>query len=198
MKRFRDLTISGSPAALREFLSVLSDRLPANWTRDVEAEARLLSVAGKSSEGCAFARAADADFPATGLLLMIDGNRAWVPNIVPQESGEISVAQYNAILLEFANMLRPLLAHRPALKLEVTDEDVGITQWVSPEAADLLRRFSVLANMSTGSSHPSDFGRWAAFIIRVQRTAAGFILTISRNGWSRRWNGRRRRPLSSH
>lgn len=169
MKRFRDLTVSGSPAALRELVSELSDRLHANWTRDRDAEERLAEFGGKDAEGFVFARLADVNIPAIDLFLMIDGTRAQVPNIVPQESGDISIAQYNAVLVEFADLVRPLLARWPALKMEVSNEDVGITQWVSPEAAELLRRFSVLANMSTGSSHPSDFGRWAAFIIRVHK-----------------------------
>lgn len=169
MKRFRDLTVSGSPASLRELVSALSDCLPANWRRDAQAEKRFVQIARKDAEGFAFARAADASIPATGLLLMLDGRRAHVPNIVPQQSGKISVDQYNSILVEFSDLLRPLLTQRPALTMNVTDEQVGITEWVSPDAAELLRRFSVLANMSTGSSHPSDFARWASFIIRTHR-----------------------------
>lgn len=169
MKRYRDLTVSGSPANLRELVSALSDCLPANWRRDAQAEERFVQVARKDAEGFAFARAADANIPATGLLLMLDDGRAHVPNIVPQQSGEISIDQYNSILVEFSDLLRPLLTQRPALTLDMTDEQVGITEWVSPDAAELLRRFSVLANMSTGSSHPSDFARWVSFIIRTHK-----------------------------
>ncbi len=169
MKRFRELTIAGSTVALRDLVSVLSKILPSNWQRDSTAESRLVGVAGPEVEGFAFARTADTDIPATGLLLVLEGDRLRVPNIVPRESGQISVDQYNAILVEFAHIIDTLLEEYPGLNLEISDEDVGITEWISLESAELLKRFSVLANMSTGSSHPSDFSRWASFIIKTHK-----------------------------
>ena len=77
------------------------------------------------------------------------------------------MTQYNRILDEFADMLRPHLASGERLSMHLTTDDAAITDWVSVEAAELLQRFSTLANMSTGSAHPRDFERWAEFLIRV-------------------------------
>ena len=79
------------------------------------------------------------------------------------------MAQYNRVLDEFADMLR---AHRPSdpqLRIHVTSDDAAITDWVSSDAADLLKYFSSLANMSTGSAHPLDFERWVRFLIQVHK-----------------------------
>lgn len=169
MKRFRDLEIMGPAGELRRLMTALPASLPAQWQRDSEAERRLTGIAGPEAEGFAYARSGDGRAPAAGLLLMLEGHRLRVSNIVPQESGQLSVGQYNAILEEFSGVLGTQLEHWPALELKLSDEDVAITEWVSPEAAVLLERFSILANKSTGSAHPSDFARWVAFIIRVHR-----------------------------
>lgn len=168
MKRFRNLTISGGASDLHDLILKVSQALPPNWKHDTDAEQRLKEISGSRTEGFAFARDADAVIPATGLLLMLEGDRLWVPNIVPRESGQISIDQYNSILTEFSNVIEPFLRGRNDLQKEMTSEQVGITEWVSP-AADLLKRFSTLANMATGSSHPLDFRRWASFIIRTHR-----------------------------
>ena len=44
-----------------------------------------------------------------------------------------------------------------------------LTHWTSEEAAAALNRFSVTANKSTGSSHPSDRCRWFEFIFAAHR-----------------------------
>ena len=43
---------------------------------------------------------------------------------------------------------------------------------VSPAVAEALRRFSVLANKSTGASHPLDRDRWFDFILLAHRENA--------------------------
>lgn len=169
MKRFRNLTITGAPAQLHDLAATVCRILPPKWRHDVEAEARLRSLSGDGTAGYAFARAGDPTIPPTGLLLMLEENRLWVPNIVPRESGQISIDQYNAILLEFAQFVEPVLQNFPRLRIEISSDQVGITEWVSPQAAELLERFSNLANMSTGSSHPYDFRRWVAFIVRAHK-----------------------------
>lgn len=169
MKRFRNLTITGAPAQLHDLAAAVCRILPPNWKHDVEAEERLRSLSGDGTAGYAFARDGDPTVPPTGLLLMLEASRLWVPNIVPRESGQISVDQYNGILLEFALFVEPLLQTFPGLRIEISSDQVGITEWVSPQAAELLKRFSTLANMSTGSSHPYDFRRWAAFIVRTHK-----------------------------
>lgn len=169
MKRFRNLTITGALAQLQHLAHAACRALPANWHHDLEAEERLRSLSGDGAGGYAFARDGDNTIPPIGLLVMLEESRLWVPNIVPRETGQISIEQYNLVLLEFASFVEPLLQTFPGLRIEISDDRVGITEWVSPQAAELLKRFSTLANMSTGSAHPYDFKRWALFIVRTHK-----------------------------
>lgn len=168
MKRFKDLELIGPDDSLLALVAAVTADLPKGWVRDNDAEGRLAGVSAAGEEaGFAFARDATEDEPGSGVFVARDAERLYVPNIVPRESGRLSMSQYNRILDEFAGILRNHLAKDGKVSLNVTSNEADITEWISPEAADLLRRFSVLANMSTGSSHPSDFKRWAEFLIQV-------------------------------
>ena len=59
-------------------------------------------------------------------------------------------------------------------EIEVTSNRQSLDDWLSVEAAAALRRFSVLANKSTGSSHPSDRERWVAFLIKAHQDERSF------------------------
>ena len=170
MKQFKDLDITGPEEQLLAFIGDVSANLPPHWRRDQEAEARLERVAleGKNA-GFVFACETNDGDPPSSVFLTRESGRLYVPNITPLEAGWLSIAQYNRILDEFADILRN---HRPAdsaLEINVTSDDAAITDWVSPHAAELLDRFSTGANKSTGSSHPSDFQRWANFLIEVHK-----------------------------
>lgn len=168
MKQFKYLDIKGPDHQLLLLIEKVSANLPLGWHRDQKAETRLreLSFSGESA-GFAFGRDAKDGDPPVGVFLSRESGRLQVPNIVPRESGKLSKHQYNRILDEFASVLRGNLSQDSGLKLEVGSDEATITDWVSPEAADLLRRFSNCANKATGSSHPSDFRRWTAFLIQV-------------------------------
>lgn len=165
MKRFRELEIHGPVEALRNFVASITNVLPKNWKRDPEAERRLAGLAGLNLEGFAFTRNADDNIPAATVFLIFDGDHLRVTNIVPEESGQLSIGQYNVILGEFEGVADAELERHDVFTLATTGEEVLITEWISPEAASLLERFSDFANKSTGSAHPSDFARWVDFII---------------------------------
>lgn len=170
MKRFKDLELVGPEDRLLAVIEAVTADLPKGWVRDKDAEGRLAGVSAAGEEaGFAFARDATENEPGSGVFVAREAGRLYVPNIVPRESGRLSMSQYNRILDEFAGILRNHIAKHGDISLNVTNDEVGITEWISPEAADLLSRFSILANMSTGSSHPLDFKRWAEFLIQVHR-----------------------------
>ena len=170
MKRFKDLDITGPDRQLLALVETISTNLPDDWRRDPEAEARLAEVAREGKDaGFAFSRDAKDGHPRIGLFLARERGRLHVPNIVPLDAGELSMAEYNRILDEFAGMVRRYLPSEGQLKVQVTSDEATITDWVSVEAAALLQSFSTLANMSTGSAHPRDFERWAHFLIQVHR-----------------------------
>ncbi len=170
MKQFKDLNITGPVEQLDALVDAVSTNLPADWHRDPEAEGLLAEVAREGKDASvAFSRDAKDDDPKTGLFLARECGRLHVSNIVPLAAGELSIAQHNRILDEFADMLRTHVPSDSQLTMGVSSEDVTITNWVSDEAAELLQRFSTVANKSTGSSHPRDFERWTDFLIQVHR-----------------------------
>lgn len=51
------------------------------------------------------------------------------------------------------------------IELVLTSTDQTIEDWTDHDTASALKRFSSLANKSTGRSHPLDEERWLDFII---------------------------------
>jgi len=188
---FKDLSVHGTASKLDQFIDAVSARLASGWTRYLEGERRLKEMALSSDEPqFAFACAAAGDRPAAGLFLMRRAGGFEVTNIVPQESGSLTKAQYNAILDDFADRNARPAADALGLMVEITADRQPITHWISPEAARCLERFSRAANKGTGSSHPLDFRRWAAFLILAHRESAELDTEILRRwlveeeGWS--------------
>lgn len=169
MKRFKDLDITGPSEQLLALIEAVSESLPTGWHRDFEAEARMEKPDLTGIDAWfVFARDAKKGDPKSGLFLARERGRLHVPNIVPS-AGQLSMGQYNRVLDEFADVLRTQLPSGSQLNMHVTSDEASITDWVSKAAAELLQRFSTLANMSTGSAHPLDFERWAHFLIQVHR-----------------------------
>ena len=170
MKQFKDLNITGSDEQFTALADAVSKHLPAGWRRDSEAEDRVdwLGRTGTDA-GYVFARDANEDESAVRLFLHCECGRLYVSNIVPQDSGRLSMSLYNQILDEFAEMVRTRLPTDSQLDMHVTSDEAAITDWISSSAADLLQYFSSLANMSTGASHPLDFERWARFLVQAHR-----------------------------
>ena len=170
MKQFKDLEIIGPDERLLAFIEKLSANLPAHWRRDHEAEARLEGVAHASKDaGFAFVRDAKEGDPESLLFLVRECGRLYVSNIVPRKTGRLSISEYNRVLDDFESVLRDYFPLDNILRIHMTSDEAVITDWVSPEAAKLLERFSKGANKSTGSSHPGDFDRWAEFLVKVHR-----------------------------
>ena len=120
----------------------------------------------------AFTRDARDGEPKTGLSLASEPGRLHVPNIVPLDPGNLSIKQYNRVLDEFKGILRSHMPQGSQLDMHVTSDEAAITDWVSSDAADYLKYFSTLANMSTGAAHPLDFQRWARFLVQAHKEGA--------------------------
>jgi len=173
LEMFKDLSIRGDPAQLDAFINDVSAHLAPGWSRHLEGEKNLREMAlSVEDHQYAFRRKAGNGLPAAGLFLIRRQDRLDVTNIVPQQARELSKAQYNAILDEFVDRNARPAAGRLGLMIELTPDRRPITHWLSEEAARRLRSFSGAANKGTGSSHPMDFQRWAAFLIQVHREEA--------------------------
>lgn len=114
-----------------------------------------------------------------------------VANIVPTESGSIDAAQYNAVLTDFMASAAGPAAIELGAAVEVSADHYDLREELGKEAAELLARFSVLANKSTGSSHPSDRELWYSFLVAAHRaredasSLAGMIGDwLELDGWS--------------
>lgn len=167
----KELVAHGDTSELDDLLTRLTEHLVSGWTRDAEAEDRLEQL-GAGERQYVFRCAARTDRPAVSLFMAKGRDALEVTNIVPQESGSLTRAQYNSALDEFAEKnVRPI-ASRLGLEVSVTADRQPITHWLSEEATRRLQSFSGAANKGTGSSHPLDFRRWAAFLIKVHQENA--------------------------
>jgi|JI9StandDraft_2_1071091.scaffolds.fasta_scaffold08959_2 hypothetical protein len=165
---FRELTVRGLYSALERLGGVIQKHLPGHWRRDTIKEQENTRMFGDKSL-LVFERDSSGGLPASGVAMLIDGEKAEVVNIVPLEKSQLSAKEYNAVLVELTRTAIEPAAVGLGLKCELTDDLKPFTAWVSPEAGDALRRFSILANHGTGSSHPLDRERWFAFLLCCHR-----------------------------
>ena len=166
---FQDLFLVFPDERRQEICGALRQHAKAPW-RYAEEKARLLDGnTGEYEKWMVFEREPGDDIAASGLALLAKPDGYEVANIVPLELDELGVSGYNDVLNDFVDRIA-----RPALEecefnVKITKRRQFITDWISQEAAEALHRFSVLANKSTGSSHPSDRRRWFQFIMTVHK-----------------------------
>jgi hypothetical protein len=171
---FKELIIRASPEALDSLGTVLEGTLPnPPWERDREGEQRMTKPGmGSWRAAFVFNRSADEAAPAGSLSLILEGSEAHLANIVPLKNGQLTMAEYNAILDSFVSSGIAPLANKLGLAFDTTRADRPITHWVSEAAAKKLKAFSDTANRSTGAGHPSDYSRWLDFIVQAHKDSA--------------------------
>jgi hypothetical protein len=97
-------------------------------------------------------------------------NELYVSNVIPRNfEGQFLYSDYNTILSEFYDRFAFPTAREQRLPIELSSDEVGLEDWLSPAAAKALRLFSDKANKSTGASHPEDQKRWYRFLILADR-----------------------------
>jgi hypothetical protein len=165
IKRFRDLRVLGDRQTLCALIEPITLALPPNWQEDAESGKELPGFAGERY--FVFTRDGDNHVPSCRLILHLNNRSLWVSNIQLQKSRDISFNQYNAALGEFEVVLRKQVSEYGNLRIQTTDENAHITEWVTPEAAKKLEAFSCAANKSTGSGHSYDSQRWIKFVVQT-------------------------------
>jgi hypothetical protein len=160
---FQDCEISGDSATLTTFLSQLVKALPGTWRRDRNGE-KEMHLSLPDARHFVFQIAAGDERPAASLFVIVQGNKLRVTNVVPKQVGQLTRAEYNSFIEEFARYSEPI-ANRLGLVSHVTPSQIDIATLLKPPAFSALRAFSSLANKSTGSSHPLDRDRWLRFIV---------------------------------
>ena len=84
--------------------------------------------------------------------------------------GSLTFAQYNAVLADFIARIAAPVTAQFGFTISTTEPRQTLDDWLSPDAALKLKRFSGAANKSTGASHPLDERRWFDFLVAVHRS----------------------------
>lgn len=166
---FQDMALTGPSSERAALAAELRQSATAPWAFDEkgseDAERNALGDKGI----LIFQRGGDANLPAARLVLWPKAEGYYVPNITPAKMGQLTIAQYNAVLSNFADAIAKPVARRFGYLVNITSAIQNLEDWMSEDAATTLRRFSAAANKSTGASHPMDERRWFDFIIAVHR-----------------------------
>ncbi|MGH7812643.1 MAG: hypothetical protein ACREQI_01390 [Candidatus Binataceae bacterium] len=156
-----------------DFIAKITERLSGGWSRDAAREDEL----GRESLGrfryYCFRCDRTAEREAAALYLVHPARQAtswlYVSNIVPQERHELTYDQYNYILREFNERFAKQAGDDLNIPIELSAPEQSLENWLSPQTAQSLRRFSHAANKSTGAGHPKDRERWCDFLIALHR-----------------------------
>lgn len=167
---FQDLVLSGPDASRDALAAALQQEATSPWRYDAEGSAKAERNALGDKGILIFERSVADNLPAARLVLWPQDGGYYVPNVTPVQIGELTISEYNAVLADFAEAVAKPIARRFGFTVSMTSANQNLEDWLTPEAAIALRRFSGAANKSTGASHPMDERRWFDFIIAVHRT----------------------------
>ena len=98
------------------------------------------------------------------VYLIREKNTLKVANILPDERRSLSMQEYNEALMKF---VKDFSAINPQYSDKVSTNIFDPLKIMSESALDKLKNFYILANKSTGSSHPDDEKRWFSFICQT-------------------------------
>ncbi len=187
MKIFRNLYIKANASEMESLIARLQANPAQLWQRAMERE-KPLSLIGEKAY--CFEHQESEGLAAAGLGIFQKDTNTWhVPNVIPLDKNQLSIDEYNALLLDFKNFIEPTLTIC-SISYELTPDEKSIESIVGRDAALLLQQFSILANKSTGSSHPLDQKRWFDFLLAVndrhhELNTGLLVRTLMEQGWSR-------------
>lgn len=167
---FQDLSISGTGKPIEMIRKALLRTVASPWHHAPENELRMKSLAPRGEDVIAFTRDASDDAPTIALVLFQKGDHYEVTNIVPKESGSISISQYNAILQDFIEKIALPATSDGEIETGISKPRENLNDWMDEAAARALRAFSAAANKSTGASHPLDERRWFKFLVATHQS----------------------------
>lgn len=161
----RDLTVRGTAEEIEALIDRMTEAARTPWARSAEGEVNI-----GDNNYRVFSREADAALPAVGVAMHLEPEGIEIVNIVPRDVGHLPPSVYNAVLQEFLEDLLQPAAGALSLLVVTSLPHTSLAAEIGPEIAELLVRFSGAANQSTGSSHPADFKRWAAFLVAAHQS----------------------------
>ncbi len=187
MKTFQDLYINIPGFSIQEFADLLTNYCGSQWKRAYDKEKDVLSM---GEVALCFERLENEDFKNAGLTIFEKTpGTVYVPNIVPIESGQLTTDEYNKILNNFIEIILAPATNDTNISYSITKDKIFIEDVVGKDTAKLLENFSVLANKSTGGSHPLDQKRWFRFLVAVNNSDIQLYSdllesTLVEQGWS--------------
>lgn len=146
--------------------------LPQGWKRDLETERRIRSGPSAHNRPTYVFEKTLSETSAALIYLLREVDQFRVTNIVPRRRPQLKFDEYNAILQEFGEQFAEPAASRLGYSYQLTKDQLPIGHWLGANSEAALKRFSATANKGSGSAHPMDFERWAAFIIASHKEAA--------------------------
>ena len=164
MKTYRELYFRGTQKQLSEFVEHFREYAGGNWKAekltDRWKDYLFIDYLGKAVD-----KARVSIFTGD----RIETGELKVGNIVPLEKNQLSVEEYNAVLMQFYyDVILPFKESGTELIiLQPSDDIFDPTSVISPTALKKLELFCSSANKSTGSSHPFDQERWFDFICQT-------------------------------
>lgn len=167
---FQNLSLHVTNAPLSVIRESLIKQVAPPWKHEVQKENDLKRLGSGGEDIIVFSRESDSKAPTVGLVLWEDSEGYKVANIVPKESGSISIATYNAVLQDFVGKLVKPAADENEFRINLTESRQTVKDWLGEAPAAALRSFSGAANKSTGASHPKDQERWFNFLIAAHRS----------------------------
>ncbi|MRZ79045.1 hypothetical protein GKD14_16340 [Paeniclostridium sordellii] len=164
MKTYRELYFKGTQRQLSEFVEQIGAYATGNWS--------LRERSGRWKEYLFFDYKGDEVDKACVSIYVgndISKGELYVGNIIPMEKSELSIDEYNAILLKFYNdVIKPYKERGTELNISQPTSDIfNPMSVISENALKKLKLFCNAANKSTGSSHPCDRERWFDFICQT-------------------------------
>ena len=187
MKIFQNLYIDLKGHEIEDFIEQLTKKCGTNWRRAFEREENAKYF---NEKAFAFEYIGKDGLPNAGLTLFENERGVWyVPNIIPIKIGQLSVDEYNQLLIDFKNTLVDPVVQNTAINIQLTKDQIILEDIVGKEASEALKRFSSAANKSSGNSHPYDKKRWFEFLVAAQKAEKKLdydILkaTLIEQGWS--------------
>ena len=178
MEIFRELFLRGERERLIAAAEAIEPALSDGWKRDREVEGRVRTMGGDRPEYC-FTCFRSADRQAA-LVFLTEQELGvfYVANVIPDETGQLSHGEYNAILEEFYERFVRPCTEQAGVQAELTPAQVDLEYWLSPPAARKLRLFSAAANRNTGSSHPSDRDKWMDFVVAAHHERSSLTASL--------------------
>jgi hypothetical protein len=191
MEVFRDMLIRGENEQVAAVMDSLEGSLPVGWLRDRAIEAKLRNLTQRTKLTYSFVHDRDDRFASAAIYITEkEPGLFCVSNIVPIRKHQLSYGESNALLEEFCDRIFRPRAEKLGVHVELTTNQADLSNWLSDEAAEKLRTFSMTANNRAGFLLPRDQEQWMDFIVTSHREGRQLdAMTLRRwlienEGWS--------------